>query len=1035
MYKTLVSKIAILATIALMIPVNAFAADIPATLITSVILSVADSTPDRFEPSAGQSLATAVVFSTSASDTTGSVKVKQGSTVVETLASWTNTTVPTSITAWNGRTIDSTGEGICGAAGAVCPNGNYTVEVAISAPFGSDTLVDTETANFTIFTTPAVEISSLASPATFNPITETGDISFSLSATGFITVDILDGGTVIRTLVSNQSLSAGTHNKTDVSALAWNGKNDSNNIVDNKAYTVRVRSKTTAEGSFVDTKTTIITVAAPSTLVLTTFTATTTSGDATFDPAPLAGNEDLTINYTFNKAPNTFTGEIISPENVIVDTFSTAAITGENIWDGLHQNKLVAPGAYTVKITASVTGESAITQTKTITIAYPDERKGDITNITATPESFDPDLEDTTIRFVNTEDTNLTVEIVNADNAVIRSFENFSNQNFDADTNNTTSWNGRNSSTSVVGTGIYKAVFIARNDYGAVKREKNITVIDIGTTIPTSNAHISGISFSPSSTFEPADDDELEIKFDVLTDLDSLKIFAVKGTEKITLFDENDIEEEDNLVEVWDGTDGGDEDDHVMDGTWRIRFESAVGGTTLFAEKTIAVKYIKPEISDLILSKNKFDNEENEFTSIMFRVDEEANVQVQILKNGEAEEDLVEDMQVEADIWYSVDWDGGGFDYEDNIDVKLVAENIINANIFDSQKVSADLAEDKVTGERSNILNDFIAPAVTDGTVEMDLHYFIDEEADVVVTIHRGESASGGTVTELVDLKNVDSGDHDILWNGKDDSGRKLAKGIYSYKIVATRSGTDTEKGVFIVGDTGSDTSGSSSSSNDDDGAQQSGTVNPNVIINGERQSDDSGTDTVSDSAYCAGFTDLSAGFQNCDAIEFVKERGIFTGNADGSFRPFSPINRAEILKVILEALDINVVSTVVGNLGFIDVIPGEWYMKYIKAALDAGIFQGDAGKNTARPESPVNRAEALKMLFETLRETNGYVIRDCSFTYGDTPQSAWYHKYVCESKNYGLFDVTGDAFGPASYASRMEMAELFYRLEQAGLL
>jgi hypothetical protein len=188
----------------------------------------------------------------------------------------------------------------------------------------------------------------------------------------------------------------------------------------------------------------------------------------------------------------------------------------------------------------------------------------------------------------------------------------------------------------------------------------------------------------------------------------------------------------------------------------------------------------------------------------------------------------------------------------------------------------------------------------------------------------------------------------------------------------------------------------------------------------------------------CAGFPDVSLNSEYCLAVDWVAEEEIFKGYPDGTFRPTSPINRVELLKIILEA-QLGSVDTdvkVPGTLGFIDVQVGAWYMPYVNIAKVLGVFQGDAGKNTARPADTVNRVEALKMLFETLKTTGAYDLGSCSSNYPDVKAAAWYYKYVCEAKKYSLFSlVDGVNFGPGALSTRGEMAEVLFRLHKAGVI
>jgi hypothetical protein len=312
----------------------------------------------------------------------------------------------------------------------------------------------------------------------------------------------------------------------------------------------------------------------------------------------------------------------------------------------------------------------------------------------------------------------------------------------------------------------------------------------------------------------------------------------------------------------------------------------------------------------------------------------------------------------------------------------------------------------------------------------MVLNYELEDDADVEVSIHKGKSSSGTKMIEF-EIDDQDSGPHTIEWNGKDDDGDDLNSGFYTYKIKSKKTSTETETGLFVVGDVG-DIDGSSA-----DGGDSSSTVSSSVIIDGVSIST---SGTTSSSNDCGGYTDANNlnDDELCNALAWVTQQSIFEGYANGTFGVYSPINRAEALKVIMEAFGYGQSSSYNNTtLGFSDVIVGSWYMPYIDNAMDLGIFNGDSNATTARPESYVNRAETLKMTLETLDlVSSSFSINDCSFTYLDVNTTAWYNKYVCESAKYDLFDAINIYyFSPEAYATRGEIALMFYRLNQAGLI
>lgn len=884
----------------------------------------------------------------------------------------------------------------------------------------------------------------LSAPANFNPTNgevlninvdwdEATYSTYLNSSGGYIRIK--QGPSVVKTVSSWDT--AGNYPSTTVT---WDGKSIDNTTTAKAVcgsvgaacpsgnYQVEVFMQASAgappEDIWIDTLTKDFTIdlagtgGGASSVSINTFNVSPTSG---FDPSQLGDNENLEIQYGLSGTADQVVATFKDSSGKIMDILThTNTSSGTLAWDGEYAGRLIVPGSYTVELAVNKTGEPVVTSSKSFSVAYGSSEKPEISSLGVLPSSFDPDIDDTTISFRNEKDSYISVEVRDASNNKVRAFSGYDNQFYNFSEFHSIIWDGKDTGGTEVGVGTYKVVVIARSNYGVVVKEVNVAVDNSGgSATSTSNNHIQDISFSPSTTFEPAVDDELRIIYDVKTDLDRLQIFAVQGSEKIEITDDIDVAEDTNYEAFWDGTD--DNGDFVNDGTWRISFESQDAGTSLTAAKSITVKYAKPIIDELEVSKNKFDNDLGEFTSVMFRIDSDALVDVFLLESGREEDTLVEDMDVQKDQWYAVEWDGDNYDYSDDLDFKVVAKNTVNDKIYDTEIISIDLAEDSVSSSRANITNDYISPVITSGTSGMILSYELEDDADVVITIHKGQSATGTKVIELLDIKDQAAGTHELLWDGKKSTGVKLSDGYYTYKIISKLVSSDTETGVFVVGDVGDLNAGSSTSSSS---SSNGNGISPNVVLNG------SGSGSF---GACGGFSDVSSTSSYCDAISWAASEGIFVGYADGTFKPYQAINRAETVKILMEGLGATILPDDFTNLGFSDVQVGAWYMRYLRTGRFLGAFDGDGGKTTARPGETVNRAELLKITFESAKVMNGFQLGTCANNYIDVSAIAWYYQYACGSKQYGLFD--GVSLSPSALSTRGEAAEVLYRLHLAGVI
>ncbi|MDA1061028.1 MAG: S-layer homology domain-containing protein, partial [bacterium] len=345
-------------------------------------------------------------------------------------------------------------------------------------------------------------------------------------------------------------------------------------------------------------------------------------------------------------------------------------------------------------------------------------------------------------------------------------------------------------------------------------------------------------------------------------------------------------------------------------------------------------------------------------------------VDIQIFENGSRDDDLTEDMEVEANKWYAVEWDADGYDEDDDLDLNIIAKNIANEDIFDSEKIAVDVKEDDVSGSKSNITGDSIDPVLTDGLEEMTLYYDLEEKADVQITVHKGKNASGSTLIELFGISDQEGGPHTVVWNGMDDNGKKLSSGVYSYKIVSKAGSSEIEDGSFIVGDVGA-IDGGGSLGGASSGSSSSGTVAPGIIIDDDVDDDaplpivesDNSEEIQSENIFAQldSFSDVTSANQYSIAIGVLSNSGIVHGYPDGTFKPNNQVNRAEFLKMLLSLVytDIPVGGQ---ECGFPDVKEDDWFSSYVCFGKLEGLVQGHPD-GRFKPYEPVNLVEALTLI------------------------------------------------------------------------
>jgi V8-like Glu-specific endopeptidase len=171
-------------------------------------------------------------------------------------------------------------------------------------------------------------------------------------------------------------------------------------------------------------------------------------------------------------------------------------------------------------------------------------------------------------------------------------------------------------------------------------------------------------------------------------------------------------------------------------------------------------------------------------------------------------------------------------------------------------------------------------------------------------------------------------------------------------------------------------------------------------------------------------FNDVDFTSPNAEAINYLKNNNIIGGYPDGSFRPADSLNRAELLKVIIEGAGYNS-NSLNGENCFKDVKETEWYSKYICFAKDQN-WIGGYSDGTFKPDSNVKKSEALKMLLETFGVT---LTEPDANPYDDVGKDEWYAKYVNTAKTLGLLEESSIFYHPANDMTRGQISENIYRL------
>ena len=188
-------------------------------------------------------------------------------------------------------------------------------------------------------------------------------------------------------------------------------------------------------------------------------------------------------------------------------------------------------------------------------------------------------------------------------------------------------------------------------------------------------------------------------------------------------------------------------------------------------------------------------------------------------------------------------------------------------------------------------------------------------------------------------------------------------------------------------------------------------------------------------------FSDVPASYHGYKAIVELYDRGVVSGYDDGSFKPDKVVNRAEFVKIAMEAAQVDLTTFDGEACEFSDVVHGDWYEVYVCVAKDKGWVNGYDG-NLFRSDQSISRVEALKIVMSVLDYD---LDKDCepgnvefnkALTTFNVDADAWYAGHVCtvfEDESVSL--PIGD-LDPGHAMTRGEVVQMVHQvMDHQGLL
>ncbi len=176
-------------------------------------------------------------------------------------------------------------------------------------------------------------------------------------------------------------------------------------------------------------------------------------------------------------------------------------------------------------------------------------------------------------------------------------------------------------------------------------------------------------------------------------------------------------------------------------------------------------------------------------------------------------------------------------------------------------------------------------------------------------------------------------------------------------------------------------------------------------------------------------FSDVPETHENYTAITYLEDKGVIEGYEDGTYRPENPVNRAEAVKIIVAPL-YEIFEEPAEN-PFPDVTVDLWYAKYVKKAKDLEVVSGDGQTGNFVGERTVNLVEFLKILLRSYNVNLSAYENPTEVVYYDVQDlTEWFIPYLYYAGATNLINADSlNNIYPGKELTRGEVAQITYRL------
>lgn len=183
-------------------------------------------------------------------------------------------------------------------------------------------------------------------------------------------------------------------------------------------------------------------------------------------------------------------------------------------------------------------------------------------------------------------------------------------------------------------------------------------------------------------------------------------------------------------------------------------------------------------------------------------------------------------------------------------------------------------------------------------------------------------------------------------------------------------------------------------------------------------------------------FPDMENHLWAAEAVTYLYNKGIVSGDEKGYFNPEKNVSRKEAVKLIaMLAIPDEIDMSVTSGLSFKDLKWDDWSYPYVAAAVKKGLING-RNEDEFAPDDTVTREE-LAVIAWNVMKMRGAAERESNSSFMDFQSVSDWAKISVASLDYhhivsGMTTDDGYVFAPKYFANRAETAMIIYNIAKA---